>query len=410
VNAAQHFAVVMMIPATLWVLLGGAVMKRLVFPMAYLLFAVPFGEFLVPSLQDITATIAVKTLQFTGIPVLWEGRYFFIPSGNFEVAEACSGVRYLIASLALGTLYAYISYHSWWRRVVFIALSAAVPVLANGVRAYGIVMIAHLSDYQLAIGVDHFIYGWVFFSAVMLLLFWLGNYFRDAPVVRSADGITTNIDAVPVSKTRWAWGGLALAIILFGPVLDSMVQRASAMAPAFDLRLPPGLGAWHGPQATRDLWLPKFDGATTQQRVEYRGDRYNVQVYVAYYAQQREGAELINSENALFDRSSERRVSEDVQTVVLADGTPWTLRALRVRSAHGERLVWSWYVVAGQATASPVLAKLYEVRARVLGGQNGAALVALATDDTDDLQGASTRLKEFLDRLRRPLNASVGGN
>ena len=58
--------------------------------------------------------------------------------------------------------------------MLFVALSVIVPIVANGLRAYMIVMIAHLSDMKLALGVDHLIYGWVFFGLVMLLLFWVG--------------------------------------------------------------------------------------------------------------------------------------------------------------------------------------------------------------------------------------------
>ena len=408
VNVVQHFAVVMMIPALLWWLLGHAVMKHLAFPMAYLFFAVPFGEFLVPTLQDITATISVRALQLTGIPVLWEGRYFYIPSGSFEVAEACSGVRYLIASLALGTLYAYLTYHSLWRRAAFIALAIVVPVIANGVRAYGIVMIAHLSDYQLAVGVDHFIYGWVFFGAVMLALFWLGNYFRDAPASSIVGGSAPVADAVTDSNPRWGWWGVALAIVLCGPLLNFWLQRDSTAPATFELRLPTGVGRWSGPHPSINAWLPKFHGATTQQHVEYRGDGLSVQVYVVYYAQQRTGAELVHAENTLFDSLNERRLGENVETLSGADGMSWTVRALRIQTERSERLIWSWYVVAGHPTVNPLVAKLYEARTRIFGRQGGSALIALATDNAENAEAAKARLQAFLNDMRQPLNASVG--
>ena len=409
VNAMQHFAVVMMIPATFLVLLGSAVMKRLLFPMAYLLFAVPFGEFLVPSLQDITATMTVKALQFTGIPVLWEERFFYIPSGTFEVAEACSGVRYLIASLALGTLYAYISYRSLWRRAVFIALSAVVPVLANGMRAYGIVMIAHLSDYKLAVGVDHFIYGWVFFGAVMLLLFWLGNYFRDPPAVSVAERSVPDVDTLVVSPSDWAWRIMALAMLLSGPLLNYMVQRKAVADITFDMRMPLGVAAWIGPYATADSWTPKYMGASAQQRVEYRRDQSRVQVYAAYYAQQNADAKLINSENSLYDRSGERRLSENVETITLEDGSLLNVHTLLVRTEHSQRLIWNWYVVAGHLTANPLLAKLYEARGRIFGSRSGSAMIALEIDNAEDVPRAKTQLKEFASDMHTALNASVRG-
>ena len=95
------------------------------------------------------------------------------------MVEACSGIRYLIASMTLGTLYAYLNYDSTQRRLLFIALSAIVPIVANGLRAFLIVMIGHHSDMKLATGVDHLVYGWLFFGVVMFFLFSLGALFSE---------------------------------------------------------------------------------------------------------------------------------------------------------------------------------------------------------------------------------------
>ena len=57
-----------------------------------------------------------------------------------------------------------------------------MPIFANFLRAYMIVMIGHLSSMKLAVGVDHFIYGWVFFGVVIGLLFWLGSFWREVPL------------------------------------------------------------------------------------------------------------------------------------------------------------------------------------------------------------------------------------
>ena len=175
----QQFAVVASIPALVWSLLGKHVANEIKFPLLFLIFAVPMGEFLIPYLMDYTAVFTVEALRLTGISVFRDGMNFSTAAGDFKVAVACSGIRYLIASVVLGTLYAYLNYQSYFRRVVFILLSILVPILANGIRAYGIVMIAHLSGMKYAVGIDHIIYGWFFFGAVMLLLFMLGRTFRE---------------------------------------------------------------------------------------------------------------------------------------------------------------------------------------------------------------------------------------
>jgi exosortase len=103
-----------------------------------------------------------------------------LPTGEFEVAAACSGIRYLIASITFGCLYAYLTLRSGWRRALFVALAAVIPILANGLRAYGIVMLAHLSDMRWAVGVDHIIYGWLFFAVVISVLMLLGRLLRES--------------------------------------------------------------------------------------------------------------------------------------------------------------------------------------------------------------------------------------
>ncbi|HKJ89144.1 MAG TPA: exosortase A, partial [Gammaproteobacteria bacterium] len=177
----QHLVLVAMVPAGIWAVLGWRFLRAAAFPLAFLLFAVPLGDGLIPWLRNFTAGFTVSALQLTGIPVFREGHYFTIPEGRFLVADACSGLRYLIASLAIGTLFAYLNYRSLWRRLAFLAAAAVVPILANGIRAYGVVVLAHLSDMKLATGIDHLIYGWIFFGVVMALLFWVGGFWREDP-------------------------------------------------------------------------------------------------------------------------------------------------------------------------------------------------------------------------------------
>ncbi len=83
------------------------------FPLAYMFFAVPMGEGLVPKLMSFTADFTLWALRLTGLPVFRDGMFFSIPAGDFEVATACSGIRYLMASFALGTLYAFLSFRSF---------------------------------------------------------------------------------------------------------------------------------------------------------------------------------------------------------------------------------------------------------------------------------------------------------
>src|SRR5690606_1500590 len=145
VASVEQLAAVAMIPATLAALVGLRMVAALAFPLAFLFFAVPIGEFLTPMLMDYTADATVLALQWTGVPVYREGLHFMVPSGRWSVVEACSGLRYLIASLALGVMFAYMQFRTLKYQLAFIALSIVVPIVANWIRAYMIVMLGHLT-------------------------------------------------------------------------------------------------------------------------------------------------------------------------------------------------------------------------------------------------------------------------
>jgi exosortase A len=147
----------------------------------YLVFLVPFGAFITPGLQRFTADFIVAGLRLLDIPFEADAMRITIPEGAFYVAEACAGLRFLIASIAFGVLYAVTMFRSPWRRAAFIAVSCVVPVVANGIRGLGIVLLGHALGSAQAGAADHLIYGWVFFSVVILLLALAGLPFRQAP-------------------------------------------------------------------------------------------------------------------------------------------------------------------------------------------------------------------------------------
>src|SRR5215467_9440355 len=159
-----------MFQVVLLVALGPRVFRCLLAPLLFLFFLVPSGAFLVPSLQTITTAIIVAGLQGLHIPVFADGYMIEIPEGTFEIAEVCAGLRFLIASSVFGCFFAVLMYRSLIRRVLFVTLSVAVPIFANGLRALGIVVLAHLEGSSAAVEADRIVYGWLFFSLVSVIL------------------------------------------------------------------------------------------------------------------------------------------------------------------------------------------------------------------------------------------------
>jgi len=187
INTVSQLGAVMMLQAAVATLLGPRVVAGLLFPLGYMLFLVPFGDEIMPAMQAVTAKMAVALTHASGVPATINGVFIDTPVGLFEVAEACSGVKFLVAMAALGALVAHTCFASWKRRALFMATAIVVPVLANGVRAWGTIYIAQLQGVEFAAGFDHVFYGWIFFALVMFAV--IGAWWRwfdrspDAPLI-----------------------------------------------------------------------------------------------------------------------------------------------------------------------------------------------------------------------------------
>jgi exosortase A len=237
----RQLAVLGMLEALLVALLGPRLARAQAPALIYLVFLVPVGSFLVPTLQHFTAGFIDIGLEMLDIPHVVDSFTIEIPEGLFYVAEACAGLRFLIAAVAFGVLYGFVTYRSLGRRLGFLAASIVVPILANGVRALGIVVAGHLIGSAEAAAADHVIYGWGFFSAVIVLLALAGLPFRqDAP--RSAP-LPSPLPA-PVPAPAPAPAGIAPAVTVAGlaAVLAALGPAAAAAlnrpGPLPDLRLP----------------------------------------------------------------------------------------------------------------------------------------------------------------------------
>jgi exosortase A len=197
-------------------------------PLLYLYFLAPFGEFLTPELQDVTTWFIRHGLDILGIPAFIDGYVIEIPQGTFFVAEACAGLRFLIASIAFGCLYALLMYRSPVRRGIFILVSIIVPIIANGFRGIGIVYLGYLLGSAQAAAADHIIYGWLFFSAVILILIGLGLPFRqDQLSTRSASLAPVITEPAVSDRSVFA---LAVGVVVIAALSPAVAAGLSTLA------------------------------------------------------------------------------------------------------------------------------------------------------------------------------------
>ena len=415
VNAATQMALTAMLVAGVPLLLGWSVTQALLFPLAFLFFAVPFGEFLTPTLMQYTADFTVAALRASGIPVYREGLQFVIPSGNWSVVEACSGIRYLMASFMVGSLFAYLNYRSWRRRLAFVAVSLAVPIVANWLRAYMIVMIGHLSGNTLAVGVDHLIYGWVFFGIVIMTMFFVGARWSepDAQPPEIASGFTG------MAQGLYTWQPFMLGLVALALVQLPQALRPSAplLATLPQVALPVELAAgWRATAQPVVGWKPAYVAPAAEAQRSFTAKDAVVGVYLGYYRNQSEVSKLISSESVLVR-------SNDAQWQILKDGPvdlpkagqtlPWrgaTLQTMETRGGidRGRLRVWRLYWIGGNLTSNDIRGKLLQAWQQVLGRPDDAAVIVLYTPQTATDQQADLTLAAFADAnfsmIERQLN------
>ena len=419
VQVVQQFCFVATFILLVWILLGWKVVKLLAFPLGYLLFAVPFGKFLVPFMIDFSAVFAIGALRLTGVPVFAEGTSFSTPGANWIVLEVCSGMRYLIAALVVGTLYAYLTYRSQIRRAFFILVTIVIPFIASGMRVYIIVMIGHFIDMRYAKGFDHLFIGWLFFGIVMLLLFWIGSLWREDESRVSVDSAVPDPDRQVrgVKQSRFVLVGAAsLFVLSVWPATGSWMDSRADPYVEISLTAPAAESGWSLSPQLVDDWKPYYLGydAVVDQTYQKQGRR--VGVYLPYYQAQRQGAELINDRNRILEtsRTGRSKISQQNRVIITASGKKINILQTRLRSDRESLLVYHWNWFDGAYISNPHMAKLLEARNQLLGRRLPAAAIIVYTDFIEDGDEAARTVQSFIDdmlpAIERSLDMAAGRN
>jgi exosortase A len=416
VQVVQQYCFVTTIILLVWVLLGWKVVKLLAFPLGYLLFAVPFGKFLVPLMIEFSAVFAINALRFTGIPVFADGTSFSTPGANWIVLEVCSGMRYLIAALVVGTLYAYLTYRSQIRRVLFVLVTIVFTLIASGMRVYIIVMIGHFIDMRYAKGFDHLFIGWVFFGIVMLLLFWIGSFWREdeSQVPADSPGLDLDRQAEGMKRSRFVIiGAASLLVLSVWPAVGSWIDSRTEPNIEASLPAPVATAGWSLSPQLVDDWAPHYLGYDAEVHQTYQKDGRKVGVYLPYYQAQRQGAELINDRNRILETSRKVwRKGGQENTAITVSGQRINALQTRLRSNRGNLLVYHWNWFDGTYVSSPHLAKLLEAKNKLLGRQLPAAAIIVYTDYLEDSDDATRAIQSFINdmlpEIERSLDLAAG--
>lgn len=372
----RHAALIIMMQGAVLALLGPPVSRALLFPLFYAFFMVPFGEEIVAPLQIVTARLCMMFLGLSGVPAHMDGIFITTPTGYFEVAEACSGAKFVIAMTAYGALVCNVCFASWTRRILFMTGALTLSVLANGVRAYATILVAHLTNIDAAVGFDHVLYGWIFFAIVMAAVMaaaW--PFFDRRPGDPWFDPERLKGPASGFAPPAAAMLG-ALALVCAAPAWLAVSAAASEPLPGAPA-VPVVKGWTLTSEAPRYPWRPRFDGADHLVTARYRNhEGQAVDLAIASFARQEEGRELVGFAQGAADAEQHWTWSSPARAPGSARGEQITAPGPVVRH------VVSFYRVGqGPLTGSAPRVKIATMKARLLGQDQRAAAILVSAEE-----------------------------
>ena len=380
----QHVALFALLPTLVWFYLGDKIAYHILFPLCFMLFAIPFGEEFIPFLQEVTADLSVIMVSWTGIPLFRSGLFLEIPEGRFLVAEACSGVSFLIASVVLGNLYSYMNLKLKVTKVFFVLLSIVFPIIANAVRVFGIIVIGHASDMEHAVGADHLIYGWFFFAFVIICLLGIGELVRRYESKRIANSESDNStllsdssSSLPKSNTvatpSVAKLSVVLVLLLAGIIKTYSLNSASAQIPTKPLFSFPYSSVASGNSLNN--WVPEFNKTTLSELKTFNDGNTKFNYYLAYF--DGTDGELVSAQHNIY---SEKRWSlAGKRSHTLENGLSVT--SLNLKSSRGGNILVNYvYVIDGLVFTNDKKAKLYQVWLKLQGKPYDGVFFAVSED------------------------------
>lgn len=374
---ARQLGLVVMMQGSVVALLGPNVARGLLFPLFYMFFLVPIGEEIVPALQTLTATMCMTLLGWAGIPAHIDGIFITTPTGYFRVAEACSGVKFLIAMVAYGALVANLCFNRWPRRLAFLIVCVVVPILANGLRAFGTILIAHHSSNDFASSFDHVFYGWIFFGLVIGLVMASGWPFFDKRA--DAPAFDPTLLQTPPKHITTKLKAVIAIFFIAGLSFGWSTYTAAKTSSTPDRIVLPQVQGWttiaYKPKVH---WTPRFVGGSHYLSGRYRNEAgQSVDMFVVVYDRQSEGRELVGFGQGSID-------PDGFWSWTANTPAPPNGKAERIKTQGAAREVVSFYRVNGVTSGSAARIKLATLQARLLAGNQQAVAILISSEQEGD--------------------------
>ena len=441
--AVVHYALLLVLYGLVLALAGPALFRRLLMPLLILVFMVPLppvvsGE-LSLELQLLSSQIGVWIIRTVGISVFLQGNVIDLGTYQLEVAEACSGLRYLFPLMTLAFLVAYAFGGPLWKRAIVFVSSIPITVLMNSVRIGVIGITVEHWGPKMAAGMLHDFEGWAVFMVSSLMVLLIAMVLaKSGRRARPTANVATGAPAAPKSAVRAAPGGstgcaehstapsvllpffasmprsfiVATALVAVGAILEVATPERPEVVPtrAQFADFPLQMGEWNGERSTLDPTILDALQLDDYLLADYRGsDGMPVNLYVAYYQSQRNGMSVHSPRRCIPGGGWEIRSFERHMLRPDAGLEGWPVNRVLIEQGDNKALVYYWFEERGRRLTNEYSVRWYLFWDALVHNRTDGALVRLVVSVPKDasVESLDARLAKFASTAESPLSRSV---
>ncbi len=391
-------------------------------PVLHLVFMLPLPAILYwqlsIKLQFISSELGVALIRAMDIPVFLDGNVIDLGVYKLQVAEACSGLRYLFPVMSFSYIFSVLYRGPVWHKAVLLLSAAPITVLMNSFRIGMIGVLVDNYGIEQAEGFLHYFEGWVIFIACVAILFGLARAMQWIARDRRPLGEALDLDVNGLGEQARraldvrASGGMivaALATFLVGAALHLAPERAAADVPRDPLVLfPRALDGWSGAAQRRlEPQIEAVLGADDYLSIGYASAQHAqpVDLFIAYYEKQTEGSGIHSPQVCIPAGGWEMSRIDDVTVQVMGEGgLPVGMPVNRAIIQRGleRQLVYYWFEQRGRQVTSDYMAKATTILDSITRGRSDGALVRLITPigtGAGAEAAADARLRDFLGEM-----------
>jgi exosortase D (VPLPA-CTERM-specific) len=392
-------------------LLGGwQLLRRFIFPLFLIFLMIPLPQLITLKLtlpmQLISSQLAAGILQVMGIPTFRQGNIIDLGVRQMQIVDACSGLRYILALLALGVIFCYFHQRNPWKIIILLIVLIPATIFANALRVAAMGVFPILLE-----GFWHAFSGWLIFIFCFGILAAV-NYFLNR--LSSPEKIkTSNADldpppnvAKPKDKTNYWVYVVAGAVIIL--ISIPITQRAS-YAPNYPLKegfedFPMTIDSWKGRHVHLDPDMVAATRSHAHLNAEYTNpDKSWVSLWIAYYETQKKAGGFVHSPKGCFTASGWE--IEKSKIIDIAEGKP--VNWMVVNRTGEKLLVYYWFSQRGRWLADETKNKFYMAYDGFFRRRTDGALIRLITPIGGNIETAQQRLTLFAKELEPLLNKYI---